>query len=316
MADVKNAHASTNRFVFRDQSAARWVLDRHIPAAKIDHFRAKSAVQCVQRRFAKLAHRRNCGGIHFPSFRQRPILARASQAVKEALAFALHRADALLTVSPHVRLAARALPQVKFSRGHPCKVLLFVCSATCRNPVAPARSTAPFAKGRPTSTFVPTASITVPIVVKPATSRWLRAVATDPKNLHMCMDADARLAAAAGGVARFLADAAGLESDSAGRLQSAVVEACLKAFEHLAGKHPHLEVTFARFSDRLEVSLAHEEAATAIAVEAVTSTAGKKTESEANSVALAGVDRVQHETHGKEAITRLTKYLRQVAPSL
>jgi len=130
------------------------------------------------------------------------------------------------------------------------------------------------------------------------------------------MDADARLAAAAGGVARFLADAAGLESDSAGRLQSAVVEACLKAFEHLAGKHPHLEVTFARFSDRLEVSLVHEEAATAIAVEAVTSIAGKETESEANSVALAGVDRVQRETHGKEAITRLTKYLRQVAPSL
>lgn len=130
------------------------------------------------------------------------------------------------------------------------------------------------------------------------------------------MDADARLAAAAGGVARFLADAAGLESDAVARLQSAVIEACLEAFDHLAGKHPHLEVTFARFSDRLEVALSHEEAAPGIAVHTITSFADQKTESVANSGALAGVDRVQHETHGKETITRLTKYLRQVAPSL
>jgi len=132
----------------------------------------------------------------------------------------------------------------------------------------------------------------------------------------MCMDADARLAAAAGGVARFLADAAGLESEAVARLQSAVIEACLEAFEHLAGKHPHLEVTFARFSDRLEVSLSHEEAAPAIAVQTITGLAGKKTDSDANSGSIPGVDRVQHETRGKEAITRLTKYLRQVAPSL
>jgi hypothetical protein len=130
------------------------------------------------------------------------------------------------------------------------------------------------------------------------------------------MDADARLAAAAGGIARFLADAAGLEGEAIARLQSAVVEACLEAFDHLAGKHPHLEVTFARFSDRLEVSLSHEEAAQSIAVHTITSFADQKTESVANSGALAGVDRVQHETRGKETITRLTKYLRQVAPSL
>src|ERR1700746_3109088 len=79
----------------------------------------------------------------------------------------------------------------------------------------------------------------------------------------MCIDADARLAAAAGGVARFLADAAGLENDAGARLQAAVIEACLEAFEHLTATHPHLEVSFARFSDRLEVSLAHEEAAPA-----------------------------------------------------
>lgn len=132
----------------------------------------------------------------------------------------------------------------------------------------------------------------------------------------MRIDADARLAAAAGGVARFLADAAGLEGDAVARLQSAVIEACLEAFEHLAGTHPHLEIDFARFSDRLEVSLSHEEAGPVIGIHTITSFASKQPDRPDNPGPLAGVDRVQHETRGNETITRLTKYLRQVAPSL
>ncbi len=132
----------------------------------------------------------------------------------------------------------------------------------------------------------------------------------------MCIDADARLAAAVGGVARFLADAAGLEGDAVARLQSAVIEACLEAFEHLAGKHPHLEIDFARFSDRLEVSLSHEDTGPAIGMHTITGFASRQVDGTENSGALAGVDRVQHETHGKEIVTRLTKYLGQVAPSL
>jgi hypothetical protein len=148
-------------------------------------------------------------------------------------------------------------------------------------------------------------------------SRWLAAVATEPKNLHMWIDADARLAAAAGGVARFLADAAGLEGDAVIRLESAVIEACKEAFEHLAAKNPHLEITFARFSDRLEVSLSHEEdAAPVVGLHTITGFTTKKVQSTEHSEALAGVDRVQHETHGKETVTRLTKYLGEVAPSL
>ena len=195
-------------------------------------------------------------------------------------------------------------------------VLPFVCSATCRNHGARVRSTAPFAKGSTTSVFVPMASITVRIAGKPAMLRWLRAVATDTHNLQMWIDADARLAAAAGGVARFLADAAGLDSEAVARLQAAVIEACMEAFGHLAAEHPHLEVTFARFPDRLEVSLAHEEAAApAIGVRTITGLAVKKA-ARRSSGALAGVDRVQHETHGKEMVTRLTKYLGEVAPNL
>ena len=132
----------------------------------------------------------------------------------------------------------------------------------------------------------------------------------------MCLDADARLAAAAGGVARFFADAAGLETDAAGRLQSAVLDACNEAFKRLGAKHPHLEVTFARFSDRIEVSLSHEEDAPAFDRSTITSFPANRTGSAGKSERLAGVDRVQHETRGREVVTRLTKYLRQVAPSV
>ena len=130
----------------------------------------------------------------------------------------------------------------------------------------------------------------------------------------MCLDADARLAAAAGGVARFFAEAAGLETNAVVRLQSAVLDACQEAFKHLGAKHPHLEVTFARFSDRIEVSLSHEEEPPAF--DLLRSFAAKKTASAGDSQTLAGVDRVQRETHGREVVTRLTKYLRQVAPSV
>lgn len=130
------------------------------------------------------------------------------------------------------------------------------------------------------------------------------------------MDADVRLAAAVGGVARFFADAAGLESEAVARLQSAVIEACLEEFEHLSSKYPHLEIDFARYVDRLEVSLSHEEANPGSGVRTITSFASKKIGSPGNSEALSGVDRVQHETHGREVVTRLTKYLRQVAPNV
>ena len=132
----------------------------------------------------------------------------------------------------------------------------------------------------------------------------------------MCLDADARLAAAAGGVARFFADAAGLETEAVVRLQSAVRDACKEAFKHLSANRPRLEVTFARFSDRIEVSLCHEEDVPSFGLRTIASLARTKTGSGADSETLAGVDRVQHETRGKEVVTRLTKYLRQVAPSV
>ncbi len=64
VADVENAHAGAYRLVFRNQSAAWWIFDGHVPAAEIDHLCAQAAVQPVQRRLTKLAFVRSCGGFH------------------------------------------------------------------------------------------------------------------------------------------------------------------------------------------------------------------------------------------------------------
>jgi hypothetical protein len=172
------------------------------------------------------------------------------------------------------------------------------------------------ARGSSTCVSVPTVSTTARIAGKPATSRSL-AVATELKNLHLLIDADMRLAAAAGGVAHYFADAAGLEIAAVTRLQAAVIAACKEAFQHLASQHPHLEINFARFPDRIEVVLSHEgEAATAAGVEAITGPDGRRGGDSSDSGAFAGVDRVQRETHGGESVTRLTKYLGKVAPGI
>ncbi len=127
-------------------------------------------------------------------------------------------------------------------------------------------------------------------------SRLPAAVATEPKSLRVQIDADARLAAAIGGAARYLAEAAAMENAKAMQLQSSVVAACVEVFQYLTGDHPHLQVTLARFSDRIEVALSHHGDA---------SPAGGLD-------SIAGFDRVQHETHGGESVTRLTKYIGRI----
>ena len=64
VADVEHPNASAHRLVFRHQAAARRILDRHIPAAEIHHFRAKLPVQRIQRRLAKFSLGRRCDGVH------------------------------------------------------------------------------------------------------------------------------------------------------------------------------------------------------------------------------------------------------------
>jgi hypothetical protein len=142
-------------------------------------------------------------------------------------------------------------------------------------------------------------------------------VPTEAKTFRLLVDPDPRLAAAAGGVARYLADAAGLESDAVVRLQSAVIAACSEAFLHLTAEDPHLEITFARLADRMEVALSHRgEGSPAVGLDSIAGFAARISGTESKPGVFAGFDRVQYETHDGEAVTRLTKYLGHVAPNL
>ena len=142
-------------------------------------------------------------------------------------------------------------------------------------------------------------------------------MAAELKSLLLHIEADARLAAAAGGVVRYLADAAGFENDAIARLQSAVIAACSEAFEHLTADHPRLQVTFTRFSDRMEVALSHQgEDSPAVGLDTIAGFAAQVGGTGSIQVVLAGFDRVQYETHGGEAVTRLTKYIGQVTPGI
>ncbi|HEX7696443.1 MAG TPA: hypothetical protein VF394_03560 [Candidatus Acidoferrum sp.] len=138
-------------------------------------------------------------------------------------------------------------------------------------------------------------------------------MATELQSLLLHIEADPRLAAAAGGVVRYIADAAGLENDAIARLQSAVIAACSEAFEHLSADHPQLQITFTRFSDRMEVALSHlGEDSPAVGLDTIAGFAAQVGGTGSIQVVLAGFDRVQYETHGGEAVTRLTKYIGQV----
>ena len=142
-------------------------------------------------------------------------------------------------------------------------------------------------------------------------------MATEPRIFRVLLDADARLAAAAGAVARYIADAAGLEGGAVARLQSAVVAACSEAFEHLTADRPQLQITFTRFSDRMEVALSHlNENAPAIGLDTIAGFSAQVGGAGSLQVVFAVFDRVQYETHGGEAVTRLTKYFGQLAPTI
>jgi len=68
----------------------------------------------------------------------------------------------------------------------------------------------------------------------------------------MLIDPDVRLAAAAGGVARYLADAAGLDNGAVSALQTETVAACSKGLQQLM-ENQRLAVTVTRSADRIEV---------------------------------------------------------------
>jgi hypothetical protein len=142
-------------------------------------------------------------------------------------------------------------------------------------------------------------------------------VVTELKSFRVQIDADARLAAAVGGAARFLADAAGLEDSAVAQLQSSVVAACVEIFHSLTGEHPHLQVKLTGFADRIEVALSHHgDASPAEGLDSIAGFAARPGGGEARANPFVGVDRVQYETHDGESVTRLTKYIRRVPPGI
>ena len=167
------------------------------------------------------------------------------------------------------------------------------------------------------SGFAPTVSTIARIAAKLATSLWPLAVATEAKTFCLLLDGDARLAAAAGGVARYLADIAGLENHAIARLQSAVIAACSEAFEHLTAEYPRLQITFTYLTDRMEVALSHRgEGSPAVGLDSIAGFTSRIGGTKSAPGVFAGFDRVQYETHDGEAVTRLTKYFGQVAPGV
>ena len=141
-----------------------------------------------------------------------------------------------------------------------------------------------------------------PSAAKPAMSLQQTPVAAEPKSIELHIDADARLAAAAGGAARYFGDAAGLENSAIAKLQAATVSACVEAFEHLTQNNPRLDVILTRLADRIEVALSHEgEGKLPFGRDAAAGFSAR----------IEGVDRVQYETRGTAAVTLLTKYVAQ-----
>jgi hypothetical protein len=132
-------------------------------------------------------------------------------------------------------------------------------------------------------------------------------VTADVKILTLQMDADSRLAAAAGAIANFLAASAGLADSAAGELQTSVLAACLAAFENLAGERAHLTVVFSWYlDDRIEIALqSRAGVGPAVGLDRIAGLAGAF----GGAGTFSGIDRVQYEGRDGAAVTRLTKYL-------
>jgi hypothetical protein len=130
------------------------------------------------------------------------------------------------------------------------------------------------------------------------------------------MNGDARLAAAAGGVARYVAEAAGMETAAIAKLQEATLAACVTAFDYLSDENALLSVSVTQYTDRIEVAIAHRgEDGPALGLDAVVGGARGSGDSHGGG-GFGGVDRVQYEAQGGGSVTRLTKYIGRVAPNV
>jgi hypothetical protein len=124
-------------------------------------------------------------------------------------------------------------------------------------------------------------------------------VSTAPKAIQLDFDPDERFAAAAGGVARYLADDAGLASAAVAELHAAVVEACRELFEPVSTAPP-LRVSYTRFPDRIEIAVFQPGQASTGGLTPADATLGRL---------FPGVERVEYNNSSGESVILLTRYL-------
>ena len=133
-------------------------------------------------------------------------------------------------------------------------------------------------------------------------------VTAETHRVDFALGRDARLLRAVSAAIAVLGDEAGFDPADAQNLGAAAEAACEDTFPQLPAECPRLSVTVESFSDRLEVTLAHHgESAPAIGLETFAAQTGPQ---QARGPALLqSVDRVQYDSSGGMARTRLVKYL-------
>ena len=131
----------------------------------------------------------------------------------------------------------------------------------------------------------------------------------EPSRVEIRLDVDGRLIAAVTGAVGCVACAAGLAEPGLSSLQSAAAGVLREAFTLSEGIMP-LTVSISRFADRIEVEVVHTgSAAPAIGLEKVAGFVEALAEGSESQSIIGGVDRVQSESQGSMALTRLTKYI-------
>lgn len=131
----------------------------------------------------------------------------------------------------------------------------------------------------------------------------------DPIRIEIHLDVDVRLIVAAAGAVGYLAGAAGLSEPALSGLQEATTNACREASVALESPMP-LTVSVGCFCDRIEVEVTSVgSAAPALGLGTLPGLAEAPPGGTHGPFLAVGVDRVEYESSGPVATTRLTKYL-------
>jgi hypothetical protein len=141
------------------------------------------------------------------------------------------------------------------------------------------------------------------------------AVCAETCRVEIRLEDDPRLIAGVCSAVSFYAGTTGLSEAAVAGLSAAIAGACREAFGQEHEPRARVEITLHRYPDRIEVALSCPGSeAPAVGLETLAGLA-QQAGGGRNPFLAGGVDRVQYETRGGVALTRLTKYLEPPAPS-